>query len=246
MRGHYRRPGDPQDHVSRLCRLCPATLGEVKARPVTKAGRAGTVRARGRCSTRDPWPVGLRPRRSAARPEHYPRATGTCPPTCSTRPARCASSRTCSISSNPPSGSAHARILLALEGCLGVPEVLSELQGAFRPVGTCRPPIGFADAPRQPRVRLCQLATGRERLEHGDSFASGPPRLLRPSRAPEDLGKPRSTSVLPRACRRAHDGTRAPPRGRLSPRRSGRSGSTRVNVARARRRAARAAARPRT
>ena len=34
-------------------------------------------------------------------------------PTCSTKPARCASSRTCSISSNPRSGSPHARILLA-------------------------------------------------------------------------------------------------------------------------------------
>ena len=35
------------------------------------------------------------------------------PPTCSTKPARWASSRTCSISSKPPSGSPHATTLLA-------------------------------------------------------------------------------------------------------------------------------------
>ena len=35
-----------------------------------------------------------------------------------------------------------------VEGCLGVPEVLSQLQGAFRPVATGPPPIGVGDAPR--------------------------------------------------------------------------------------------------
>ena len=53
------------------------------------------------------------------------------------------------------------------------------------------------DVPRQPHVRLCQLATGRERLEHGDSFASGPPRLLRPSRAPEDIPKSGQRASFP-------------------------------------------------
>ena len=36
MRGLIDVRGIRQDHVSRLCRLCPATLSEVKARPVRK------------------------------------------------------------------------------------------------------------------------------------------------------------------------------------------------------------------
>ena len=90
----------------------PNGPGRGKGAPGMTAGRGGKVRARGRCSTRAPGPVGLRPRRSAAR-QSRTKSQRYVPPTCSTRPARWASSRTCSISSNPPSGSPHATILLA-------------------------------------------------------------------------------------------------------------------------------------
>ena len=39
----YRRPGDPQDHVGRFCRLCPTALCEVKARPVRKQVKPGPL-----------------------------------------------------------------------------------------------------------------------------------------------------------------------------------------------------------